>query len=105
MKATIIPDGSYTHSMYPLFLEYSMQSIFWPLLSLEDVGRELALVDAVVPVPRSDHLRKTEQSAIDAYEYMLRTSGAWLTSCSLEMLKRASARRTRASGLTERLID
>jgi hypothetical protein len=33
--------------MYPLFLEYSMQSVFRPLPSLEDVDRELALVDAV----------------------------------------------------------
>jgi hypothetical protein len=43
----MIPDDSYTHSMYPLFLEYSMQSIFRPLPSLEDVGRESALADAV----------------------------------------------------------
>jgi hypothetical protein len=105
MKATVIPDDSYTHSMYPLSLEYSMQSVFRPLPSLEDVGRELALVDAVVPAARSDHLRKTEQSAMNAYEYMLRTSDARLTSCSPEMLKRASAQRTLASGFTGRLID
>jgi hypothetical protein len=43
----MIPDDSYTHSMYPLFLEYSMLSIFRPLPSLEDVGRESALADAV----------------------------------------------------------
>jgi hypothetical protein len=33
--------------MYLWFLEYSMQSIVWPLPSLEDVGREPALADTV----------------------------------------------------------